>query len=267
MTPLERISVSFGLENEMTTNNGYKDIFDVRGKSYNLAAELCPEARSLERQLLLDLLLPEPGERIIDAPAGGGYLADALSSLGAKPLCLEPSEQFAAGLSSDYQIAIAPMTDMPFVDGYADKLGSLAGLHHLSHSERRCVFSEAFRVLKPGGVIAVADVLADTKIASFLNGPVDRYTSTGHDGLFFSDGEFSDLFASAGFKVASEQYHEFAWSFPDEATMVHFMTQIFGLTKACPDTVYREVTNSLDVRADATGVHVGWGLLYAHAVK
>jgi len=246
---------------------GYKEIFEVRGKSYNLASQLCPAARATERQILLDLLNPTPGEVIIDAPAGGGYLADVIFSAGAMPVCVEPSEQFASSLSSSYLVKISPMTAMPLADLYADKLGSLAGLHHFSRGERHLVFSEAYRVLKPGGVIAVADVMAGSRVADFLNGTVDRYTHTGHDGLFFSAGDFSRLLLGAGFEVTSENYYGFDWSFPDEETMVRYVKQIFGLDKASLRTVYDEVTKGLDVSIDERGVHVGWGLLYAHARK
>ena len=246
---------------------GYKDIFDARGKSYNIASQICPSARGTERQLLIDLLRPGASERVIDAPAGGGYLADALDAAGCSTLCVEPSKEFASALPSHYQTFISPISCLPFEDGYADKYGSLAGLHHLLSPELAQVFSEAYRVLRPGSVIAVADVLAGSDVATFLNGPVDEYTYTGHDGHFFKQGDFGHYLASAGFRVVAERYQEYQWSFPDDEVMALYMKTIFGLDKAGLDTVYKLVHDYLRVTRDSAGVHVGWGLLYASGVK
>lgn len=246
---------------------GYKDIFDARGKSYNMASRICPSARETERQILVDLLKPCAGEQIIDAPAGGGYLAEALHQAGSIPLCVEPSEEFASALPGDFETFIAPVFSLPFEDGFADKFGSLAGLHHLSTDELLQFFSEAYRVLKPGAVMAVADVLAGSDVARFLNGPVDKYTQTGHDGYFFKEGDFTRYLEDAGFQVESERYHEYAWSFPDDQTMTLYMKKIFGLDRADLDTVYQLVHDYLRVGRDSSGVHVGWGLLYASGIK
>jgi len=246
---------------------GYKDIFDARGKSYNVASRICPSARETERQLLMDLLKPGAGERVVDAPAGGGYLADALYKAGCMPLCVEPSEAFAASLQADYETFIAPVSCLPFEGDSADKYGSLAGLHHLTSEELQEFFSEAYRVLKPGSVIAIADVLAGSDVAGFLNGPVDKYTHTGHDGHFFNEGDFTRYLVGAGFQVESERYHQYAWSFPDDQVMAVYMKKIFGLDRADLDTVYQLVNDYLRVVRDSAGVHVGWGLLYASAVK
>jgi len=246
---------------------GYKDIFDARGKSYNMAARICPSARETERQILIDLLAPAPGERIIDAPAGGGYVADALQEAGCLPLCVEPSEAFASALPDNYETIIAPVSCLPFENDSADKYGSLTGLHHLSSGELAQFFSEAWRVLKSGSVIAVADVLAGSDVDRFLNGPVDRYTNTGHNGHFFNKGDFSRHLEAAGFRVGSEQYHEYIWSFPDEKVMTTYMKTIFGLDRADLDTVHTLVNDYLQVVSDSTGVHVKWGLLYASGVK
>jgi len=56
----------------------YQTIFDYRGESYNSASDKYPNARHYERQALIDLLNVTDNHSIIDAPAGGGYLAEGI---------------------------------------------------------------------------------------------------------------------------------------------------------------------------------------------
>ena len=179
--------------------DAYTRIFEVRGGSYNAAHALVPDARDTERALLLERLDLRPGLAVLDVPAGGGYVADGLRArVGDLSLvCVEPAAAFAAGLDRAHRRVRGALERLPFADACFDRVASLAGTHHLE--SRLAFFRECRRVLRRGGRFAVADAAADTPVARFLNGPVDRFTTTGHDGRFFADGEAQELLARAGF--------------------------------------------------------------------
>ena len=243
----------------------YTSVFEIRGDLYNQATQLCPTARETERRLLIERLQPRPGEMVIDAPAGGGYLAEGLADWGARVVCIEPSRHFAGGISDRFPTRVCPLTAIDLPDSNADKLGSLAGLHHLD--DVAGFFSEAQRVLKRGGGVAVADVRVGTAVASFLNGFVDRWTDTGHEGRFFHDGELARLLGDAGFEGAEERFESFSWSFPDRQSMARYCHRLFGLTGTTAAHVEGELARAFHTWSDERGTHLLWSLIYASAYK
>lgn len=245
----------------------YNKTFDRRGHLYNAAMGASPNARGQEREHLLRRLAPRPNERILDAPAGGGFVADGLADSGAEIVCMEPSASFAEPLAHRYQTHIAPLWAMPLVSGSVDKVASLAGLHHLSDEELSGFFAEAFRVLRPGGIAVVADVRADTPVAAFLNGPVDVYTETGHDGRFFKPGALQGHLQSAGFDAAEETFEEFAWTCADTESLCRFVHGLFGLELLPLERTVSLLREHLGIWEDRDGAHLPWALSYATARK
>jgi hypothetical protein len=245
----------------------YQDIFDLRGESYNDAMAGFPEARHFERAILLDMLQPKASDFIIDAPAGGGYLAEGLAELGATPVCVEPSENFGIPLSDRFETHISHIYSLPQFDRAINKVGSLAGLHHLNEYEIQTFFDQSYNVMCDGGVIAVADVMKGTPVAEFLNGPVDKWTETGHDGRFFEKNDLADFLKKSGFKRISEEHKNFFWFFDDFDGLVDFCHNLFGLVKAQRDEVASAVNDILGVSDFDNGVGLHWSLLYARAEK
>ena len=245
----------------------YTDVFDVRGESYNSAMEIFPNAREQERAILIDMLAPKSGEHILDAPAGGGYLADGLYEVGAIPVCVEPSEEFAKPLGGRYETYNTDIFLIPDFERPLDKAGSLAGLHHLSREQILSFLKGCHRSIKNDGLIAIADVLAGSPVAAFLNGPVDEWTLTGHEGEFFQRGEFFSLLTEAGFKNVEESFREFYWKFPTFDGLVTFCQQLFGLVKAEKAAVASTLSELLGVEELEDGFGLRWSLLYAKAEK
>jgi len=245
----------------------YKEIFNERGKSYNLAMEKWPKARDQERRIILDLIKPSKGDIIVDAPAGGGYLSEALYEAEAIPICVEPAKNFGDYIPPHFETHFTDIFCTPLESLSVDKVGSLAGLHHLTREQIQQFFDECFRIMKHGGKIAVADVLKGSDVAIFLNGPVDRWTETGHDGNFFEEGELSEYMRKSGFKNITENHEKFYWSFSKHDDLISFCHFLFGLKKAKTEELAPTLSETLGI-VKADGSHLlKWSLIYAYAEK
>ena len=240
----------------------YQAIFDQRGELYNRATRACPEARAIERALLLDRLALDDGLVVCDAPAGGGYVADGiLHRCAALIICVEPSRLFAATIDPRVTTIISPLHAIDLESATVDRVASLAGLHHLASKE--AFFLEAARILRPGGRVAVGDVMDGTPPAAFLNGPVDELSATGHDGMFVSPGELSLLLTQAGFVDVSEEHCKYTWRFPNIPAMVEFCADLFGLVGAGPERILHELERGPGVFTSNGSVELCWSLAYA----
>lgn len=242
-----------------------------RVEPFNSANRRYPQARETERSLLIDLLdIAEPGPEglIVDTNAGGGFLSEGIRAMfgpDVRIVCLDPASNFTADLEKTLERVVAPLHDMPFAEGSVDWVTNLVGMHHLSN--KQAFLDESFRILKPGGGLACADAQIESPAARWLNGPVDRFTDIGHDGMFLDAGELTLSLEKAGFTDVSEYFHTYTWDFPDRIFMAQYCSDLFRLSKASLEEVLAALENTLEIRDVNGGVSMGWGLIYARARK
>lgn len=249
----------------LTVADNYTEIFNARGHSYNEATNFSPNARFIERELLIDRLRANATSVVLDAPAGGGYLADGIP-LAKRMYCMEPSYVFGKPLqSSRHHLLNGSLERMPVKNNCIDRVGSLAGLHHLP--SKQVFFDEAYRVLRPKGIVAVADVQVKTPAALFLNDTVNRLTETGHKGIFFEQNEMTQNLEAAGFSHCEEELLKCPWLFDKKEHMVKFCTLLFGLINASPAAVLSEIENNLNVSEQGGKIQLDWSLVYAVGQK
>jgi len=236
----------------------YSDIFDLRGAMYNEAMRRFPNVRDLEFQLPLNLCDLNPNDTLVDMPAGGGYLRDYIDSR-IELICLESSQQFVSFCKLN-NLNVYHYSDdtLPLKDNTADAIVSIAGLHHVEKKTQ--ILSEMRRILKPDGKFCIADVEEGSNVALFLDDIVDKYTETGHEGIYFSKATKQGLHL-AGFQSVQVKRLKYTWKFESTDEMVEFCRLLFSLTKATPEMILNGIKKYLNVEYKNSQVHMEWGLI------
>jgi SAM-dependent methyltransferase len=168
-------------------------------------------AEFLESEVLEPLTAGvELGEEMLELGPGPGaatrWLRQRVGRLVALELDPEAAERLAEELAgTNVAVEVGDCTQVPFPDESFDSVGSFTMLHHLPTAQEQFrTLCEAFRVLRPDGVLVGADSLASQGLHEFHEGdtynPIDparllvflqatgfgRVTVSVGDGLLFT---------------------------------------------------------------------------------
>ena len=170
----------------------YARLFNVRGRQYDAAMTRYPRARDAEFDTAVAIAGISPGAVVADMPCGGGYLARHLPA-GVTLFSVDSSDVFADCIRATgaSRFLLSPIESVPLDSGLLDHVLSIAGLHHIA--DRTPFWRECARLLRAGGVVTVGDVGAGSRVARFLDGVVDHYTGTGHQGIYFDAATIGEL--------------------------------------------------------------------------
>lgn len=243
----------------------YEDIFKKRGDLYHHSMLLCPNAREDEFAALIKTIPENQRGLLLDIPSGGMYLKPYLdkSHPNLKYEGFDPSPQFTslhAGLQESFEFQ-----NLHWEDEYADIVVTLAATHHIT--EREKYYQEAYRILKPGGIFIVGDVLEGSKQHTFLNGFVNDHNSMGHLGTFLNEEKELQSFSNVGFKKNEFKAHNYQWNFKNLTQCTEFCRGLFGLDKANKEQISRGLDTYLDLIIADKYTKLGWQLGFWKGVK
>ncbi len=246
----------------------YRDIFNQRGRSYHAAMERYPLARREEFEWAIRYAGLSAGQRLCDVPSGGCYLQQWLPD-DIDLVSIETSTEFIECARSNINdnntiLVCEDLGDIPIESGSADRALSLAGSHHLD--DRPAFYREVQRILKPGGLFALADVEEGSGADGFLNVFVDRYNSMGHKGDFLRPAAVQEL-ELAGFEVLAHEPRDYWWRFDRQEQMVEFCRLLFCIDQATDEQILRAIEDYLGYRLLDSQCCMRWSLYFFQASK
>jgi len=173
-------------------------------------AELYDSKHSFVSKLgtdLLELLLPQPGECILDLGCGTGHLTDKIASVGAEVVGIDSASSMIDQARRNYpnlQFEVGDATNLQFTDKF-DAVFSNAVLHWIKEPEK--VVVGICRALKPGGRF-VAEFggkgnvkMIFTAIQNAMQGAGYRINESLNPWYFPSIGEYGTLLEQQGLEL------------------------------------------------------------------
>ncbi|HEX9705428.1 MAG TPA: methyltransferase domain-containing protein [Gemmatimonadales bacterium] len=154
-----------------------------------------------------------PGQRVLDVGCGTATLtllakraeqrADVVG-LDVDPVMLKLASRKVLRSGLEVSLELGSAVALPYADRSFDRVLSSLTLHHLTRDQKQAALREAFRVLKPGGVLHVADwgrpANSVMRAVFVLVQLVDGFATT-RDNVA---GRLPDMMAAAGFHDARE---------------------------------------------------------------
>jgi ubiquinone/menaquinone biosynthesis C-methylase UbiE len=224
------------------------ELFDDWPEKYDLWFET-PIGRLIkkyERDLVLEMLRPEQGERILDAGCGTGVFTLDLVAGGGQIVGLELSLPMLlrAGRKLEghlFHMVRGDMRKLPFADNAFDKTVSVTAIEFIV--DATTAIAELFRVTKPGGCVVVATLNSLSPWAAHRKAKAKEGHSVFEHALFRSPDELLNLSPVDG--VVKTAIHFQKDDHPEEAEKIENNGQAKGLETGAFAVVRWEKPHSL----------------------
>jgi ubiquinone/menaquinone biosynthesis C-methylase UbiE len=146
----------------------------------------------------------ELGHEMLEIGPGPGAATRWLRHRVQRLVALELDPDAAARLAYDLTgtnvtVRVGDSTQLPFPDASFDSVGCFTMLHHLPTAQAQFrTLCEAFRVLRPGGVLVGADSLASQGLHEFHAGDTYNPIDPARLLVFLQSADFGQVTVSAG---------------------------------------------------------------------
>lgn len=208
---------------------------------------------------LLELLSPQPGDRILDLGCGTGQLTEKIALAGCEVLGIDRAAAMIEKARQNYselEFAVADARDFQ-VDGLFDAVFSNAVLHWIPEAD--AVIDRVYTALKPGGrFVAEFGGKGDIKaIATALNDVLNTFGYASLEAIgwwyFPSIGEYATRLERQGFDVTYAVLFDRPTPLENDAGMANWI-RMFGsrFLEGLSDRQQTEVIQAIEDRLKPT---------------
>jgi ubiquinone/menaquinone biosynthesis C-methylase UbiE len=164
--------------------------------------------RRIEWRSMLDWLDPKEGERILDVACGGGTLSLKIAERGCEvsgidmsEAAIEHAKRLAEGEKIVCEFEIGSAEDLPYADGYFDKVICSSSLEHFKDDIK--ALKEMHRVLNPNGSVVLS--------TDSFNYPIEDELKEMHRNIayvvnYYTSEKLKERFEISGFEICRSEY-------------------------------------------------------------
>ena len=218
---------------------------------------------------LVDVLKPQPGERILDLGCGTGYLTNIIASSGAAVVGIDSSLEMISKAKLQYpelKFKVQSATEFHF-DEHFDAIFSNAVLHWVLEKEKaiECMYRNLKRsgriVLEMGGKHNVEKIIKALQNSLINHGFAEQVA--GELWYFPSVSEYTGLLEKRGFSVTYAAHFNRETKLSDSENGIKDWVKMFGFSflKGIDEKLVEEILN--DVQTALLPTHFRNGSWYA----
>ena len=238
----------------------YLESFNKRGNEYKYAIDNYIYIIENEFKEINNLINFENEISIVNIAGGVPINLYFPSEIKINYIPLEINEK----LSQIYNYQLVKNNNLELSSESIDYVTLITFLHHYTDNERIELYNECKRVLKPGGKLIIADVIKDSKQDRFLNGFVNQYNSSGHNGIFFNQLDIEDLNM---FNYSEYRKNTYYWISNNLEELCDFFRNLFGLDLASDSDIINGINNYLDIEKKDDKYYITWEICYLISIK
>lgn len=163
------------LENERWNQKGIAQIENLKENPEKYIVNESPYSQRQFHNMLMGLLQPFHGRKILEYGCGRGEFSVFLSKQGAElvgidiaPNLIAASKTLAEINNTNCEFHLMGVTELPFQSDTYDVVMGMGILHHLTELDLKKAIQEAHRVLKDGGMAIFSEPVENSKIFNFI---------------------------------------------------------------------------------------------------